>query len=324
MTKAKIALCGLALVGAGMMAGAQVTGTGALEIGEEILFDSGDLTLSGSLLLPETAGPHPAVVMLEGSGGYSFRRHWAEDATLPLWRLISDAMVERGFAVLLFDKRGVNRSEGSWRTSTFEDRADDAVAASAYLRDREEIDGTTIGVMGHSQGGWIAQLVAARSPEDVAFVVTLAGPTTTVKEQILDDRESEWRCEGLAESRIARKRGWTKFLLDVNELLSRIVPLGYIGRIVDYDPAETLRRITQPMLAIFGGTDRLVWAEKNVELLKAAFEESGNTQLIIHTIPGAGHGLQPYEPCSAGGASDFAPGFLDALLDPSFYECLGI
>jgi pimeloyl-ACP methyl ester carboxylesterase len=296
-----------------------------LEIGEEILFESGDLTLSGSLLFPEAAGPHPAVVMLVGSGEYSYRRSW-EESRFAFWKLISEAMLDRGFAVLLFDKRGINRSEGSWTKSSFEDRANDALAAVAYLQSRPEIDAAAIGLVGHSQGGWVAQLAAAWAPTDVAFLVTLAGATISVKEQILDDYESEWVCAGLSEKQIARKRGWQKFVLNIHGLVSRVIHLGYLSNIINYDPAETLRQITQPMLAIFGETDHLVYPEKNAALLEAAFAESGNPGLVIETIPGANHGFQLSGRCFEWDELEpaFASGFIEMLTHDAFYALLGL
>jgi dienelactone hydrolase len=289
-------------------------------IGIEVRFPSGADTLDGSLLLPPGPGPHPAVVAIEGSGGYSFRRHWRTGA-VPFWKSIAEHLVGRGYAVLLFDKPGVHRSTGDWRRQRFEDRAREALAAVAFLAAWPGIDGGRIGLIGHSQGGWIAQLAAADAADRVRFLVTLSGPSVSVRQQVLDDNATEWDCaRSVGFGRAVRSAGMRAGLWTLG-LVARVATPGYLARVINYDPRPALARITQPMLALFGGNDRLVYPETNVPRLRAEFgRTSGNAQLWVRVVRGADHGFGLYPRC--GGADvppRFAPGFFAALDDPAFW-----
>lgn len=286
-------------------------------IGEELHFPGGAQSLSGNLLLPEGSGPFPAVVMLVGSGEYSYRSSWLPEQ-FPFWKMLSQQMIERGYATLLFDKRGINGSQGSWKKSSFEDRAVDALAAVHYLRERPEINRQRIGLLGHSQGGWIAHLAASQAPCLVAFAITLAGPTVSVREQVLDNYESGWRCEGLAEEEIAQRRQKQAKRFD------RWGRFGYLGRIRNFDPATALLDIRQPLLAVFASNDGVVWPEKNRALLERACAASGNSALYIHLLDGAGHGLQPRDHCTKAEGRELASELDEALSDPAFYEAIDV
>jgi hypothetical protein len=111
--------------------------------GEEVSFRNGDVTLSGTLLLPLTKGPHPAVVFLHGSGAEG------REAT----RFLAEYFTEHGIASLIYDKRGVGKSTGDWQRSDFADLAADAIAAVRFVQQRNEIDPKKIGIHGHSQAG---------------------------------------------------------------------------------------------------------------------------------------------------------------------------
>ncbi|HKY61396.1 MAG TPA: alpha/beta fold hydrolase, partial [Gemmatimonadota bacterium] len=126
---------------------------------EEARFPSGEIELAGTLILPPWRGPHPAVVFLHGSGPEG---RWAS-------RYLARRLVREGFAALIWDKRGVGGSAGSWEEAGFEDLAEDAAAAVAFLRSHPEIDPDRVGIHGHSQGGTISPLAAVRSEAD--FVI---------------------------------------------------------------------------------------------------------------------------------------------------------
>lgn len=283
---------------------------------------SGGEVLSGILMLPNTPGPHPAIVMLHGSGPTSIRE-WLTDA-FPFWRDLAQFFLGRNYAVLAFDKAGVGRSTGNWRTRSFEDRADDAMAAVEYLRSRADIDGSRIGLIGHSQGGYIAQLVAARAPNRVAFVITLAGPAVSVKEQILDDLEARWRCSGNSPVLVAFKRSVMQVLLTLYQGISRIIHIGYVSRIIHYDPSCDLAKISKPLLALFAQNDPLVYADKNARLLETYLSRSKSPVWVIRKVPGANHFFQTSEFC--GGRSEkswqWAAGFWEALQSEEFWRAV--
>ncbi len=137
---------------------------------KEVGFDSGDIHLAGTLTLPERAGPHPAILLLTGSGPQN--RNEEVHGHRP-FLVIADYLTRQGFAVLRVDDRGVGASTGVFdRNLTLGDLTLDAVAGLRYLQNRPEIKQDSLGLLGHSQGGVIASRVALEA--EVAFVITLA------------------------------------------------------------------------------------------------------------------------------------------------------
>jgi len=286
-----------------------------IRVGEEVAFESQGGTLAASLLKPEgKAGPSPAVIMVVGSGSYSYRSSWRPDR-FPFWKGIGEAFLAKGYAVLFLEKKGVNGTGGHWARQSFADRAADVRAAVDYLRSRPDIDAQRIGVCGHSQGGWIAQLAAAEYPDKIAFIVCLAGPNVTVRRQILDDMESEWRCGGLGEDKVRNKVKRARFLFGVYGAVSNVVKVGYLGHILNYDPQGVASRIRCPILAIYGENDRLVPPATNALLLEDELMQAGHKRHQIVILPGANHGFQSSAVCFKWEELEqkFAPGFLEAL-----------
>ncbi len=278
--------------------------------------------LSGTLFLPPGSGPFPAVVFLAGSGDESYRTGWEGERRSWFWPELQAWFEARGHAVYIFDKPGVGRSEGDWRKQDFGDRADNALAAVSALAPRSEIDATRIGLLGHSQGGWIAVKAAAQSPVDVAYVVSLAGPAIGVRQQIIEDTANRWECDG--RRALGARRAGLGMMLSGMGALSRIVSVGYLSRIVRYDPAEDLARLTQPMLALFATNDIMVMPETNVPRLEQQFgDNSGNRQLVSETLPGLDHFFRDGAFClGEARAQTFAPGFWVALEAPAFWEAI--
>lgn len=128
-------------------------------------------TFAGTLTVPNGTGPFPCVVLVSGSGPQD--RDEALEGHRP-FLVVADHLSRHGIAVLRYDDRGVAKSTGSRESATSDDYAEDALAAVAFLKSRKEIDARRIGVVGHSEGGLIAPMCAARS-KDVAFIVLLAG-----------------------------------------------------------------------------------------------------------------------------------------------------
>ena len=289
-----------------------------IAVGEEVMLASQGTALGASLLMPEAAaGRVPGVVAIVGSGSYSYRSAWKTGA-FPLWKSISEALLEKGYAVLLLEKKGVNRSGGHWESQSFHDRAQDAIAGVRYLRARPDIDPARVGVCGHSQGGWIAQLAAAEDPDEIAFVINLAGPNVSVKQQVIDDLENEWRCAGVGPDKVARKSRWLRTKLNFYGALSRVVKIGALSRIINYDPAagNVAARIKCPLLAIYGENDTLVIPEGNRPLLEKGLREGGNSRYQIVIIPAGTHGFTRREgkcPKETAGIPSLVPEFFQAL-----------
>jgi len=262
-----------------------------IQVGEEVSIPSPSGNLAGSLLRPASAaGPAPAVVMITGSGSYSYRKALQPEPPTH-WKSAAEAFLDKGWMVLFLEKRGVNGSTGSWARQSFADRAEDAIAGVRYLRARPDIDPIRVGLCGHSQGGWIVQLAAALYPEEVAFVVSLAGPNISVRQQIVDDLVNEWRCRGANENSILKKEKRLRLKLGLYAGVSRLIKIGYLSRIINYDPVNVGARIRCPVLALYGEYDTLVLPETNIPLLRAGLESGGNAEARIVIITGAGHGF---------------------------------
>lgn len=143
---------------------------------EEVSFSHDDITLAGTLTVPATAGPHPAVVLMTGSGAQN--RDEMVIPGFPIFRQIADYLTQQGIAVLRYDDRGVGQSTGEWSETSLSEFATDGQAAVDYLRTREDINPDQVGLLGHSEGGMYAAMIGANSESNVAFIILMAGPTT--------------------------------------------------------------------------------------------------------------------------------------------------
>ena len=163
---------------------------------EEVSFPNGDVRLSGTLLLPAAHDPTAAIIFVHGAG----------PETRNASRFLAQSFVRHGIAALIYDKRGAGASTGDWMHSSFEDLARDTVAAVNYLKTRHEIDPLRIGLMGSSQGGWIAPLATLRSP-DVHFVILKSAAGVTPEEQELARVEMQMRSDGNSSQDIEQSLG---------------------------------------------------------------------------------------------------------------------
>lgn len=174
---------------------------------EEVAFPGGaeGVELAGTLTLPEGPGPHPAIVLMTGSGAQDRDESMRPVTTLKPFALIADALTSAGVAVLRYDDRGVGGSTGDYATATVEDLAGDGAAALAYLRSRPEIDPTRIGLLGHSEGGLYAAQLAAADP-GIAFVVGMAAPAVDGVSLLVAQNEAIQRAAGASDEDIALAR----------------------------------------------------------------------------------------------------------------------
>ena len=268
----------------------------------DITFRSGDITLAGTLLLPGAQGRVPAVVFLHGSGAEG---RWAS-------RYLASQLASRGIASLIFDKRGVGASSGDWRLATPDDLAADAVAAIARLLEEPRIDPARIGIHGHSQGGTLAPMVAARSSH-VAFVIASAAaglptdsveifsvlnsvlPTATTAADSASAREYVFELVSVAyhgrprarlDSLAARLKGRPWFFPPPaadNSYWS------FSRLFAAYDPIAWWRQVRAPVLLVYGADDQRVPAARSAARIEAALRGAGNAHVTIHMHPGADH-----------------------------------
>jgi fermentation-respiration switch protein FrsA (DUF1100 family) len=161
-----------------------------------------DLQLAGTLTLPRSKGPFPAVLLITGSGPQD-RNETVFDHKPFL--VLADHLTRMGIAALRVDDRGIGKSTGRFSEATSEDFAADALAGVEYLKTRKEIDPRRIGLIGHSEGGLIAPLVAAAST-DVAFIVMMAGPGLTGEQILYRQTVLVCKAAGMSDGLIAQNR----------------------------------------------------------------------------------------------------------------------
>jgi len=306
----------------------------------DVVFGSDEITLAGTLIVPEGSGPFPAAVLVSGSGSQD------RDESLlghKPFLVLADALARNGIATLRYDDRGVGGSTGDPLGATTADLANDAKAAVDFLRDQPNIE--AIGIIGHSEGGLIAPMVALDNA-DVAFVVLLAGPGLPGADVLRTQTEALMRAEGVEDSVVSWRMDWTDDVITIaaSDLETGDVAAAMRDRLTEaavdapasmealvsdagreeivaaftdpwmrfflaYDPAPALGQISVPVLAMIGSLDLQVLAAENAPALEAAL--SGNVDATIKTLPGLNHLFQN---ASTGAVSEYA--VIDETFDP--------
>ncbi len=243
----------------------------------EVRFGNGDVELAGMLMSPVDPGPHPGVAFIHGSGVSDRNSYW--------YLYQADYLARRGVVVLLPDKRGCGKSGGQWHVASFEDFAGDAVAAVELLSAQAETDPERVGLLGISQGGWIAPLAASRSTA-VRFVVNLSGSATTPDEQLRHEIRADIRNGGapgfvaslfepLFTRRVKRRR---QVWWDHNQ---------------SFDPLSYWSGLELPVLVVYGRLDEddNVPIQRSIELLEPLAKRSGGAEWTFHVYDNLGHGM---------------------------------
>jgi pimeloyl-ACP methyl ester carboxylesterase len=270
--------------------------------------------LGATLTLPQGKGPFPAVVLITGSGPQD--RDEAVFGHRP-FLVLADYLTRKGIAVLRADDRGVGESTGDFTKATSADFATDTEAGIAYLKTRPEIDSHKIGLVGHSEGGLIAPMIAARN-HDVAFIVMMAGPGVPGDQVIAEQTRLILEAQGVPHEQ-AEKRGADEIetltlvkqekdpaVLEkkLRERFAGKVPEAQIGEailkvnspwmryFVNYDPATSLSKVTCPVLALNGEKDLQVPPKQNLPAVRQALEAAGNKHFEIVELPGLNHLFQ--------------------------------
>ena len=243
--------------------------------------------LAGTLTLPLGASrerPVPAIVTITGSGPT------LRDEDLPgvldgyrAFRQIADSLGRRGIAVLRMDDRGTGLSKGNFATATSADFAEDIRAGLAWLRARPEIDGKRLGLVGHSEGGLIAPMVALKE-SDLRGIVLLAGPGKRGREiltfQLTNLAKGDTSLNG------AKLDSTLKHVPAVVDSLAQSTP--WMKYFLSYDPLATARQVKVPVLILNGATDQQVTPEQ-VPVLAAAFRKGGNKDVTVKVFPQMNH-----------------------------------
>ena len=285
--------------------------------------------LAGTLTLPKSPGPYPAVLLLSGSGGSDRDQLiWGHRVFL----VLADYLTRQGIAVLRYDDRGVGRSTGDYDKGTFEDFKRDALAGVGYLKTRPEIDAKKIGLTGHSEGAVIGPLAASESP-DVAFMVLMAAPGLSDDfEGLIKQWTDSYRSKGASQKAITFKASVLRNIFytirqeddlevarsKIKNLLQKAKPeLAKLSAnerqkidlesvdtfefdwmlspgfssILRYNAKETLMKVKCPVLAINGEKDKQV-PKENLKGVEAALKAGGNLQYTIKEFSGLNHLFQ--------------------------------
>ncbi len=283
---------------------------------EEVSYENKvqNVTLAGTLTIPQGKGPFPVVLLITGSGPQD------RDESLlghKPFLVLSDYLTRHGIAVLRADDRGIGKSTGVFANATTADFATDVEAGVAFLKTRPEVNPQKIGLVGHSEGGVIAPMVAARN-KDVAFIVMMAGTGVPGDQVLPAQSEAIEVASGKDPSEAAKSAAKEKEMLalvetekdpailekELQEKMKGEVPDAQIGMqikqitspwfryFLTYDPATALRKVRCPVLAINGALDKQVLPSQNLPAIRKALEEGGNKHFEADELPGLNHLFQ--------------------------------
>ena len=287
---------------------------------QEVVFENipAGIQLSGTLTIPQGSGPFPVLITISGSGQQD------RDSTMfehkPFW-VMADYFAKLGIAVLRYDDRGVGGSTDLETEATTADLAGDVIAAVSFLLDHPDIDPNRIGLIGHSEGGMIAPMVATQI-EDIALIVLLAGPGVPGSKILLDQNEDIYRANGAPESVIQTRLTYLRRVYQILQdnpddevarekikqasiqiygLVSSQEELDieaeawtspWIRFFVLYDPGPTLSQVTCPILALFCELDIQVDANENMPVMEYILSRAGHTDYLVHELPELNHLFQ--------------------------------
>lgn len=276
-----------------------------------------NIPLMGTLTFPKGGGQYPAVVLVTGSGPQN--RNEELFGHQP-FKVLADYLTRHGIVVLRYDDRGVGQSGGVFETSTIENFSKDAIAAFEFLKQQKQVDPQKVGIIGHSEGGLIAQLLAGQHVLDLSFIVSLAGPSISIDKLMVQQLYAIGKAEGMTELslEIAKrinvknfevikggldtKEAYDALLRNVGitssnaqnteirtELLTMLAPAyRYFLRI---EPEEYISQIKIPVFAAFGSLDVQVPANSNLKSLFDLLPKHPKT--VLKEYEGLNHLFQP-------------------------------
>ena len=307
---------------------------------EDITFENAaaGITLAGTLTLPQKEGLFPAVVLISGSGPQNRDEELLGHKP---FLVLADFLTKNGIAVLRFDDRGTALSTGNFATATTVDFSADVAAAVQYLKTRKEINKNNIGLIGHSEGGIIAPMVANNS-SDIAFVILLAGTGIPGDQLLLLQQELIGKAAGMSDEVLQKahivnkgafelvtkstntaqlKTDLTTYLkqaLAANPNAAKIAGMEeedyiklqvsqivspWMQYFIKYNPAIALEKVNCPVLAINGEKDLQVPPKENLEAIKNALSKGGNKNVTTKVLPNLNHLFQE---CETGSPNEYA------------------
>jgi uncharacterized protein len=295
---------------------------------EDVTFTNNkfNIKLAGTLTVPHGKGPFKAVIMITGSGAQNRNEELMGHKP---FLIIADYLSRNGIAVLRYDDRGIGGSQGNYPDATSADLATDAEAAYNFLRNNPKINKKEIGLIGHSEGGLIAPIIAA-SNTDIGFIVSLAGPGVTGQQIMVRQTEDIGRLSGMKENAIKESVDVNKRLYAVlrkekdnnkaekkvlalySEILKKkktpdaqvekeIIQLKqrfgartytWFRYFLTTDPARFWKKVECPVLALNGEKDLQVAAHENLPAIEKALHSGGNESVKSVSLPGLNHLFQ--------------------------------
>jgi len=322
-------------------------------ISEDVTFknEKADITLAGTLTVPEGNGPFPAVIMITGSGSQNRNEELMGHEP---FLIIADHLSRNGIAVLRYDDRGVGESQGSPLDATSGDFASDAEAAFLYLRTRKEIDPQSVGLAGHSEGGLIAPMVASANP-GIAFIISLAGTGVpgemilhrqnkdislasgakekeikegisinkklfTVLKKEPDNINAEEKITEVYKKILIRKKIPTQDIDQaIKQLNTSMNPVAYnwMRYFIITDPAVYWEKVRCPVLALNGEKDLQVAADVNLPAIEKALKSGGNSTVKTIKFPELNHLFQH---CKTGLPSEY--GEIEETISPEVLKAM--
>ena len=235
-----------------------------------------EIGLGGMLFVPQGDGPFPAVVVIHGSGTSHRDNGW--------YLTLTQYLQENGIVVLLPDKRGSEKSEGAWRTASFDDLATDTWAAIQFLKDQGQVALSHIGIVGMSQGGWIAPVVAGKS-SDVAFLINVVGASVSSHEQLLYEENQNLREIGFLP-------GFSNLVAYLStSYLKNIGQRDFWDAIGDFDPLPYWETLAISSLTLYGQDDTNVPSAESAARLRSLM----NPSIEVRIYEGSGHALEDPE-----------------------------
>ena len=307
---------------------------------EEVTFKNkkAGVTLSGTLTLPKKEGIYPVVILISGSGP---QNRDEELMSHKPFLVLSDYLTRNGIGVLRYDDRGTASSTGDFKTATTQDFATDVQAAVAFLMTKKGVNKKKIGLIGHSEGGIIAPMVAAKS-KNVAFIVLLAGTGIPGDELLLLQQELIGRASGESEENLilGKKENTELFEIikkstDLDQLKKDLsihmlaslkenpdsgkpegvsdaeyveytveqIATPWMVNFIKYNPANILEKVKCPVLAINGSKDLQVPSKENLTAIHAALIKGGNQKVTIKELDLLNHLFQE---CETGSPSEYS------------------
>jgi len=298
-----------------------------------------NIRLAATLTIPEGQGPFPAVLLITGSGPQD------RDETIAghqPFLVLSDYLTRKGIAVLRADDRGIGKSGGNFRSATTADFATDAEAGVAFLKTRSEVNPKKIGLVGHSEGGTIAPMVAARN-HDVAFIAMLAGTGVPGDDIIVEQLRLIAMADGAtreqADKLAAQQRKVTTLVksepnldvltpklrellkdkpaVEINPLIAELTSAWY-RFFLTFDPAGALAKVACPVLALNGEKDLQVPPGLNLPAIRKALEAGHNPNYGVVEMPGLNHMFQT---ARTGSPTEY--GQIEETMAPKAMEMIG-